>query len=48
MLRKLPIILALLVTFAAPAFAQNSEPFLGTFELDLGASSITRDSEFMR
>jgi hypothetical protein len=42
MLRKLPIILTLLAAFAAPALAQGSEPFLGTFELDLAASSITR------
>jgi hypothetical protein len=41
-LRKLSIVFVLLSAFALPAAAQSSEPFLGTFELDLGASTITR------
>ena len=42
MSRKLPIILALLTALVLPAAAATSEPFLGTFELDLAASAITR------
>ena len=42
MLRKLPIVLALLTALVLPAAAATSEPFLGTFELDLAASAITR------
>jgi hypothetical protein len=42
MLRKLPIVLALLTALVLPAAAATSEPFLGTFELDLAASTITR------
>lgn len=42
MARKLPIILALLMAFMLPVAAAGSDLFLGTFELDLGASAITR------
>ena len=42
MLRKLPIIFALLTVLVLPAAAATGEPFLGTFELDLAASAITR------
>jgi hypothetical protein len=42
MLRKLPLILAILTALVIPAAAVDSEPFLGTFELDLTASAITR------
>jgi hypothetical protein len=47
MLRKLPIIFVLLTAlgltpFVLPVAAADSEPFLGTFELDLTASAIAR------
>jgi hypothetical protein len=42
MLRKLSMIFVLLTAFMLPVAADNSEPFLGTFELDLAASAITR------
>jgi hypothetical protein len=42
MLRKLPVIFVLLTALVLPAAAVDSEPFLGTFELDLAASAITR------
>jgi hypothetical protein len=43
MSRKVPIMLVILAAFGVPAgLTAQDEPFLGTWELNLAASSITR------